>query len=58
MEKQGYEVTYLPVDENGLVSVEDVKNAIRPDTVLISIMAANNEIGTIEPIARDRQSRP
>ena len=50
MEKQGYEVTYLPVDENGLVSVEDVKNAIRPDTVLISIMAANNEIGTIEPI--------
>ena len=50
LEKQGYEVTYLPVDENGLVSVEDVKNAIRPDTVLISIMAANNEIGTIEPI--------
>ena len=50
MEKQGYEVTYLPVDENGLVSVEDVKNAIRPDTVLISVMAANNEIGTIEPI--------
>ena len=50
MEKQGYEVTYLPVDENGLVSVEDVKNAIRPDTVLISIMAANNEIGTIQPI--------
>ena len=51
LEKQGYEVTYLPVDENGLVSVEDVKKAIRPDTVLISIMAANNEIGTIEPIA-------
>ena len=50
MEKQGYEVTYLPVDENGLVRVEDVKNAIRPDTVLITIMAANNEIGTIEPI--------
>ena len=50
MVKQGYEVTYLPVDENGLVSVEDVKKAIRPDTVLISIMAANNEIGTIEPI--------
>ena len=50
MEKQGYEVTYLPVDENGLVSVEDVKNAIRPDTVLISIMAANNEIGAIQPI--------
>ena len=51
MEKQGYEVTYLPVDENGLVSVEDVKNAIRPDTVLITIMAANNEIGTIQPVA-------
>lgn len=50
MEKQGYEVTYLPVDENGLVRVEDVKKAIRPDTVLITIMAANNEIGTIEPI--------
>ena len=50
LEKQGYEVTYLPVDENGLVRVEDVKKAIRPDTVLITIMAANNEIGTIEPI--------
>ena len=47
MEKQGYEVTYLPVDENGLVSVEDVKNAIRPDTVLISIMAAIREIGKV-----------
>lgn len=51
MEKQGYEVTYLPVDEYGLVSVDDVKKAIRPDTVLITIMAANNEIGTIQPIA-------
>ena len=51
MEKQGYRVTYLPVDENGLVSPEAVKKAICPDTVLISIMAANNEIGTIEPIA-------
>ena len=51
MEKQGYEVTYLPVDEYGLVSVESVKNAIRPDTVLITIMAANNEIGTLQPIA-------
>jgi len=50
MEKQGYEVTYLPVDEFGRVSVEDVKNAIRPDTVLITIMAANNEIGTLQPI--------
>ena len=51
LEKQGVEVTYLDVDEEGLVSVEDVKNAIRPDTILISIMYANNEIGTIEPIA-------
>lgn len=51
MEKQGYEVTYLPVDEYGLVSVESVKAAIRPDTVLITIMAANNEIGTLQPIA-------
>ena len=51
LEKQGYEVTYLPVDGDGLVSVEDVKKAIRPDTVLITIMAANNEIGTLQPIA-------
>ena len=51
MEKQGYRVTYLPVDEDGLVSVEDVKNAICDDTVLITIMTANNEIGTIQPIA-------
>ncbi len=51
MEKQGYEVTYLPVDADGLVSVQAVKDAIRPDTVLITIMAANNEIGTIQPIA-------
>lgn len=50
MEKQGYEVTYLPVDGEGRVSVEDVKKSIRPDTVLISIMAANNEIGTLQPI--------
>ena len=51
MEKQGYEVTYLPVDEYGIVSVEDVRKAIRPDTALITIMAANNEIGSIQPIA-------
>lgn len=47
----GFEVTFLPVDEKGLVSVRDVKNAIRDDTILISIMTANNEIGTIEPVA-------
>lgn len=51
LEKQGCEVTYLPVDEFGMVSPEDVKNAIKDNTVLISIMFANNEIGTIMPIA-------
>lgn len=51
LEKQGYEVTYLDVDEDGKISLEELKKAIRPDTILISIMAANNEIGTIEPIA-------
>lgn len=50
LEKHGYEVTYLPVDETGLVNPEDVRKAIRPDTILISVMFANNEIGTIEPI--------
>ena len=50
LERHGYEVTYLPVDENGTVSPEKVEKAIRPDTILISIMFANNEIGTIEPI--------
>lgn len=50
LEKSGYEVTYLEVDEKGMVSPEAVFAAIRPDTVLISIMFANNEVGTIEPI--------
>ena len=51
LEKKGYEVTYLDVDEYGLVDPEAVRAAIRPDTILISIMFANNEIGSIEPIA-------
>ena len=50
MEKQGFEVTYLDVDEMGIVKMDDLKAAIRPDTILITIMAANNEIGTIQPL--------
>lgn len=51
LEKKGFEVTYLDVDENGVIRLDDLKAAIRPDTILITIMAANNEIGTVEPIA-------
>lgn len=50
LEKHGYEVTYLPVDENGLVSPKDVEDAIKDTTILISVMTANNEIGTVQPI--------
>ena len=50
LEKNGFEVTYLDVDENGVIDLEELEKAIRPDTILISIMFANNEIGTIEPI--------
>lgn len=50
LEKEGYEVTYLEVDSNGLVSIEDLKAAIKRETILITIMYANNEIGTIQPI--------
>ena len=50
LEKQGFEVTYLDVDENGVVKLDELKAAIRPTTILISVMFANNEIGTIEPI--------
>ena len=50
LEKKGYEVTYLSTDEKGIIDINELKSAIREDTVLISIMFANNEIGTIEPI--------
>ena len=50
LEKRGFEITYLDVDENGSVRLEDLKAAIRPTTILISVMYANNEIGTIQPI--------
>lgn len=50
LEKQGYEVSYIDVDENGMVKLDELEKAIRPDTILISVMFANNEIGTIEPI--------
>lgn len=52
LEEQGYEITYLPVDEQGFVKISELEDAIRPDTILISVMFANNEIGTIEPIAQ------
>lgn len=52
LEKQGFEVTYLDVDENGVIKLDQLKAAIRPTTILISIMFANNEIGTIEPVAK------
>jgi cysteine desulfurase len=51
LEQRGWEVTRLPVYENGIVRVEDVRDALRPDTVLVTVMLANNEIGTIQPIA-------
>jgi cysteine desulfurase len=50
LEKHGYEVTFLPVYEDGIVKIEDIETAIRPDTILITIMIANNEIGTIQPV--------
>lgn len=52
LEQNGYDITYLDVDEWGMVSLEQLRRSIRPDTILISVMAANNEMGTIQPITR------
>src|SRR5919202_567664 len=51
LERRGFEVTRLPVYENGIVRVEDVRAALRPDTILVTVMLANNEIGTVQPVA-------
>lgn len=51
LEKKGYEITYIDVDENGIIKMEDLRKAVRQDTILISVMFANNEIGTMQPIA-------
>ena len=50
LEKEGFEISYISVDENGILNLEELKNAIKPTTILITIMFANNEIGTIQPI--------
>lgn len=51
LEKKGFEITYLDVDSDGKISLEELEKAIRPDTILVSVMTANNEIGTVEPVA-------
>ena len=65
LEKEGFEITYLDVGEDGIVDVEDIKKALRPDTIFVTTIYANNEIGTIQPIAeigkivsKYRESRP
>ena len=57
LEKEGYEVTYLPVEKDGRINLDDLRRAITPKTILITIMYANNEIGVIQPDRRNRQDR-
>lgn len=52
LEKEGFEVTYIPVNKHGIIDPQEVKNAVRKDTILVTIMYANNEVGTIQPIAK------
>lgn len=52
METLGFEVTFLPVQKNGLIDLDELEKAIRPETILLSVMAANNEIGVIQPLAK------
>lgn len=52
LQGEGFDVTYLPVQQNGIIDIEEFENSIRPDTSLVSIMTVNNEIGVIQPIAK------
>ena len=56
LEKYGYRVTYLPVQKDGLIDLEELKRAMDDKTILVTIMAANNEIGVVQPVARNRQA--